>query len=146
MRFVDCDKILTSDEIESVEAELGIVFPNSLRDLFLKNNGGEPEPYVFQDELLHAVVNETLPLISDTGRETAVETYQDLVLQKGIAKRQFFPFAIDAGGDYFFVDCSDSNAPVFFYKSDTAFSSAGSLEKIANSLDEFWAALQPEEE
>ena len=142
MKFINPDKQLTEVEVAAVERELGLIFPAPLRSLFLSNNGADPEPYVFNSDTLHTVVNETLPLISDTDRGTATESYFNLVIEKRIVGRSFFPFAVDAGGDYFFVDCGDSEAPVYFFRSD---SSADRVEKIANTLGEFWDALEPEE-
>jgi hypothetical protein len=146
MKFVNHDKLPTEAEVASAEIELGFKFPASLRSFFLENNGADPVPYVFKSETLHTVVNETLPLISNTGRGTALDSYKKLVIEKAIVARNFFPFAVDAGGDYFFVNCDTPDASVHFYRSDTAFPEIDILEQVASSLDEFWKALKTEEE
>jgi len=142
MTFINPDKQLTERDIAAAENVLELIFPNPLRSFFLENNGADPEPYVFKSATLHTVVNETLPLISDTGRGTAIESYNKLVIEKKITPKNFFPFAVDPGGDYFFVDCDDSAAAVYFFRSESA---TDQLEKIADSLGEFWDALQTEE-
>lgn len=144
MQFTNLDRNLSEEEIEHVELELGISFPESLRDLFANHNGGEPDPYVFQEQDLHTVVNETLPLISGEGRGTAVRTYQLLVVERRIVKKNFFPFAVDAGGDYFFVNCDASDSPVYFYRSDVGMDQECLID-LGLTLEEFWDCLQPEE-
>ncbi len=141
MEFTNVDRKVSSDEVSAVEAELNLTFPKALRSLFLEHNGGEPEPYVFQEEGLYTVVNETLPLVSEE-RGTAVRSYQLLVLEREIVGKNFFPFAVDAGGDYFFVDCEMPNASVYFYRSDRP---ENPLLNLNLSLEEFWECLQPEE-
>ena len=145
MKFVNLDKRLNAEEVSSLEEDLRISFPGPLRRLFLENNGGEPEPYVYHEDQLYTVVNETLPLVSQDGRGTAIDTYENLVLGKRIVPVNFFPFAIDAGGDYFFVDCEGPAAPVFFYRSDSILSDENCLLDLGVSLDEFWERLVPEE-
>jgi hypothetical protein len=143
MEFTNLDRRLSDEEIANFESDLGILFPASLRDLFANHNGGAPIPYVFQGHFLHAVVNETLPLISGEGRDTAVDTYELLVLQRQIVGKRFFPFAIDPGGDYFFVDCEASDSRVYFYRSDTI--DPNKLIDLGLSLKEFWDCLKPED-
>jgi hypothetical protein len=144
MQFTNLDRKLSNEEILNVESDLGISFPESLRDLFANHNGGQPEPYVFQEQGLHTVVNETLPLFSGEGRGTAVRTYQLLVIERQIVRKNFFPFAVDAGGDYFFADCNASNSPVYFYRSDVGVDRNRLLD-LNLTLNEFWDCLQPEE-
>lgn len=143
MKFINLDRKLSDEEIADVESNLGISFPASLRDLFTNHNGGDPLPYVFQDYGLHTVVNETLPLISGEDRDTAVDTYRLLVLERQIVQKRFFPFAIDPGGDYFFVDCETSDSRVYFYCSDTI--DHNKLLDLGLSLKQFWDCLQPED-
>lgn len=143
MEFINLDRKLSDEEIADVESNLGISFPASLRDLFTNYNGGDPLPYVFQGYGLHTVVNETLPLISGEDRDTAVDTYRLLVLERQIVEKRFFPFAIDPGGDYFFVDCETSDSRVYFYCSDTI--DHNKLLDLGLSLKQFWDCLQPED-
>lgn len=145
MKFTSLDRIPSLDEIISIESRLGITFPESLRDLFLTFNGGIPDPYVFRIDDLHTVVSETLPLISEQGRDTALESYESLVLRKHIVPTNFFPFAVDGGGDYFFVDCQESEATVYFYRSDGFFAPDDPLIKVCPTLTDFWDSLTSED-
>ncbi|MEZ6139097.1 MAG: SMI1/KNR4 family protein [Zavarzinella sp.] len=144
MRFTNLDRKLTDAEISSVEIELGIRFPKSLRELFANYNGGSPDPYVIQVEGLHTVVNETLPLLSSKDFGTAVDSYKLLVQKRRIVEKKYFPFAVDAGGDYFFVDCFSTDSQVYFYDSDTD-SVQDRLLKLGMTLQEFWNRLKSED-
>ena len=146
MIFNNKDKWLSEDEVLGLEKSLGVEFPAPLRTLFVENNGGEPEPYVYQDDTVFTVVSETLPLISSTDRHTAIEVYNDLVIDRKLVKTSFFPFAVDAGGDYFFVDLDSSEAYVYFFKSDSFPDSSKGLVDLHLDLESFWLELQPEEE
>lgn len=146
VNFVDPDRLPSEEDVASIERELGFAFPIALRSFFLEHNGADPDPYVLISDGLRTVVNETLPLVSGCGRGTAVDSYKELVLKKGIVDQSFFPFAIDAGGDYFFVNCGDPTGEVYFFRSDTADDDMRGLQRVASSLAEFWGALVSEEE
>jgi len=108
--------------------------------MYLASNGGEPDPYVFENDELDTVVSEFLPLRSES-RGTAVQTYKLLVLERAIVSPNFFPFAVDGGGDYFFIDTKTPDGKVFLFRSDAA---APSLVSLGINLNEFWASLKPE--
>jgi cell wall assembly regulator SMI1 len=143
MLFENQDKPMPPEEIDSIEAELGICFPNSLKNLFLENNGGSPIPYVLRTQSHHTTISETLPLKSAEGRGTAVDTYKSLVLGRNLVSRQLFPFAVDSGGDYFFIDCTPNHESIYFYKADSTFNR--NLSDLCMSLDAFWNSLIDEE-
>jgi len=143
MKFDNADRPLTSGDIDGVEAELGLVFPDELKSWYFRSNGGSPEPYVYEDDKLDTVVSSFLPIASLRGARTAVDTYKQLVLTRRVLSRQFFPFAVDGGGDYFFVDCSDEDGPVYFYRSDPPLDE-DPLLSLAVGIGDFWNRLKPE--
>jgi hypothetical protein len=110
-----------------------------LRGQYLKSNGGTPDPYVYEDDDVDTVVSEFLPLVSCRAKRTAFNVYENLVLAKALVPLQFFPFAVDGGGDYFFVDCSSANENVSFFVGDDR-----SLLRLSVGLPEFWARLKQE--
>ncbi|MCF7982594.1 MAG: SMI1/KNR4 family protein [Pseudomonadales bacterium] len=141
VEFINTDILLKHEDIESLSASVGIAFPDALKSLFLKYNGGEPEPYNYVDDVVYLMVNETLPLATGRDRDTAIDVYNDLIVGRKVLSAEYFPFAVDAGGNYFFVDCSKPEAPVYFYGHD-------SIEPVVNlkvSLDTFWQRLVPED-
>src|SRR6185437_5815420 len=143
MLFENQDRSVSIAEIENVEAELDLRFPNSLKKLFLENNGGRPIPYVLHTQNHWTTVSDTLPLRSSKSRGTAVHCYKILVLERKLVPRELFPFAVDSGGDCFFVDCTPDQESVYLYKADSAFGE--NLADLHMSLGEFWNSLVDEE-
>ena len=142
VEFKSVDGPLNDPEIARVSRQIGLKFPCELIGFYKCFNDGEPDPYVFRrgdDEIL---VSATLPLSSPLGRRTAVDTYDALVNNKKIVGKAYFPFAVEGGGDYFFVDCVHETESVHYYRSDTIFDSG--LVRVAGSLAEFFDAFGPE--
>ena len=142
MNFTNLDIEVSLGDISEIEASLGLVFPDSLKTLFTDHNGGEPDPYVFRNDMIHTVVHETLPLISGENRGTAVEAYKLLVIDREVVPYNFFPFAVDAGGDYFFADCDSVDADVYFYYFGNG---SGRMNRLNVGLAGFWGELREEE-
>ncbi|TPI23262.1 SMI1/KNR4 family protein [Mesorhizobium sp. B4-1-1] len=141
MRFLNSEHPLTGDMIAQCEKACGLVLPAPARELYARSNGGEPDPYVFQNDELDTVVSEFLPLAAES-RGTAVQSYRRLVTEKAVVAARFFPFAIDGGGDYFFVDTQTRDGAVYFYRSDSRFDQG--LLPLGLDFTGFWAALVAE--
>jgi cell wall assembly regulator SMI1 len=135
------DLPLSLEQIGKVEQQLGFALPESLKRSYLAANGGEPEPYVFENDDVDTVVSQFLPLVSPK-RSTSVDIYSRLVLQKQIVDSRFFPFAVEGGGDYFFVDVLTPGGNVYFYRADSVPGDA--LLDLHMGLNEFWASLREE--
>ena len=142
MKFARSEDSLSEGMIAALEAAMGLQLPKVLKTHYLKSNGGSPEPYIYEDENLDTVVAECLPLASSRGKRTAPDTYRTLVLSRKLVPSQFFPFAVDGGGDYFFVNCSSPDGAVFFYRSDTADDQP--LLDLGVGFAEFWTQLKAE--
>jgi cell wall assembly regulator SMI1 len=140
--FKNCESPLSTAEVSAIETALGLQFPKPLRDHYLRWNGGSPEPYVYEDERVDTVVSEALPLKSERGTGTAVQTYRSLVIEKSLTPPTYFPFAVDGAGDYFFVDCSSEGAQVYFYASDN--DEGEKLISLKLGLEDFWLHLKEE--
>lgn len=133
--------MLSQADIAAAEAVLGMSLPLTVREHYLAWNGGSPAPYVYEGINVDTVVSEFLSLKSEH-TETALNIYEHLVLQKKLVPRHFFPFAVDAGGDYFFVDCSTSNGVVHFFRSDSA--RGERLLNLRLGFKKIWSLLKPE--
>jgi hypothetical protein len=123
------------------EIILGFNLQVVVRDFYLSINGGSPEPYVFEDQNIDTIVAEFLPLKSER-KGTVLVSYKRLVCEKKLVPRHFLPFAVDGGGDYFFVDCSTLDGQVYFYRSDSI-----SSERLVNlnlAFKQFWSSLKVE--
>lgn len=139
MEFLGADRPVSRSEIVDVEAALRLRLPLPLVSLYLRSNGGEPDPYVYEDSNLDTVVAAFLPIVSTRASRTAGDVYKHLVLGKKIVPQQYFPFAVDGGGDYFFVDCSTGDGQISFFSADER-----SLLPLLKDIQEFWRALKPE--
>jgi SMI1-KNR4 cell-wall len=144
MQFTDAEAPLTDADVDSAEARAGVRLPDALRHQYLQSNGGSPEPYVYEDDNLDTVVAAYLPLRSAGGKGTAVDAYLHLVLAKKIVPSNFFPFAVDGGGDYFFVDCSSPEGLVYFYRGDSAVEPSQRLLPLDVGIGDFWSRLKEE--
>jgi SMI1 / KNR4 family (SUKH-1) len=130
--FVNSAAPIRAEDIASVERELGIHFPVGLRNHFLETNGGSPEPYIYEDG---SVISQCLVLV---GRGSAVDAYRDLALKKRVFPLQFFPFAVEGGGDLFLVDCSTPDGMVYLWRHDL---SAETLVSLHSRIDDFWSRV-----
>jgi hypothetical protein len=102
MEFLNPDPALTEVQIKECETACGLRLPQALRETYLSANGGRPNPYVFEKKI-DTAISQFLPLMTKVERrETALDVYQDLVLERAIVPITYFPFAVDGGGDYFF--------------------------------------------
>jgi cell wall assembly regulator SMI1 len=145
MTYNKPDYHLSANDLAMLETELDFSFPESVRRLYLATNGGYPDPYVITTDALDTVVSEFLPLKSDRGTGTAMSAYRRLVLEKRLCPVQFFPFAVDGGGDYFFVDCSDPLGRIYFFRGDYALDlPEEALLDLGINFDEFWSSLKSE--
>jgi hypothetical protein len=141
MKFTDSDLAITEEEIADIEAGLGLKLPPPVRKLYLVSNGGVPDPYVFEDENISTAITELLPLRSEMS-DTAPKVYECLVLDRGLVSRRLFPFAVEGGGDYFFVDTMSAQGAVYLYRHDTA--DPEPLISLRIGFDKFWASLKEE--
>jgi hypothetical protein len=110
--FAEPGRTLSPVDISEAENALGVHFPASVRDYFLKTNGGRPELYVFENDYVDTVVSECFPLAR------LVEKHEKLVRDLGLVPHTFVPFAVDGGGDYFFLDTASDDGDVYFYRSE----------------------------
>ena len=139
MRLTDSHAALTPQDIADVEAKIGLRFPAPVRKLYLSANGGILDPCGFQNESLDTLVAEFLPLKVEDG-DNAIAAYQDLVVDQETVPLNFFPFAVDMGGDYFFVDTTTPEGTVYFHRHDTA--STDPLLNLRVGFERFWSALR----
>ena len=141
IRFEGSDAPLSIDDILELERQIGLVFPGPLRAAYLRSNGGQPDPYVIETSIVDTVVSEFLSLTTTEGLSSP-EAYASLVRRKGLAPANFFPFAVEGGGDFFLVNLSTPTAEVYIYTGDAE--PGEELRSLGLGLDDFWSSLKPE--
>jgi hypothetical protein len=139
MKFLNANRPVSRVEIADIEVTLGLGLPPSLISQYCQSNGGVPNPYVYEDNNVDTVVAAFLPIVSAYASRTAADVYRHLILEKKIVPQQYFPFAVDGGGDYFFVDCSTEDGEVSFFSADDR-----SLLPLLIGIKDFWRALKAE--
>lgn len=125
--------------LSEVQLMLELSFPEPFVQFYLQANGGRPNRYMFITDDIELAINDVLPLISKADSDTAIKAYEELVINDSLPSKQFFPFAVDPGGEYFLVDCGSSEGSVYFLKSD-----CGHVIKISRSFNEFLDSLSSE--
>ncbi|MGK4349741.1 SMI1/KNR4 family protein [Enterobacter sichuanensis] len=111
IKFVDSSPAISVDELDKIEALLGISFPRALKTLWLISNGGimEEGRRVYQSEHYENDIKYFLPILHTkrSGILTVDDYYKDLVVNKKILAENFIPFAIDGGGFPYCVGIND---------------------------------------
>ena len=138
-KFTGCERPLTGGDIDDVERRFGVVFPASLRQHYLRWNGGAPERYLFVDEEgVTFVVNDFLPIKYAHPQNLSMEELiQDWQVEQAIIGREFIPFAADPGGNWYCMKTTEPDrGAVFFF--DHEFGHGGeSLRRLVASFNEF---------
>lgn len=133
IEFKNPDIALTPSIFDEVQREFELTIPEVVKDFYLANNGGQPSPFMFRTEDHEIVVNAILPLISKRRSDTVIDCYVSLVLTKKLVPKSLFPFAIDPGGEFFFVDTDSPLGAVFLFNSDIM-----EIQKLSDSFVQFW--------
>jgi hypothetical protein len=110
-------------------------FPAALREHFRRDRGAHPGPYVYARGGVTLALAARLPLRSGRGGPSALEAYHLLALTMKSIPPQFFPFAVDADGNLFVVDCATEHAAVHVWWHRVG---ASHLKNLRVGLAEFW--------
>ncbi len=107
---------LDHDALDRAEGELELEFPEALRELYLRSNGGRPPPSIFVDARgddyeVHSFKSFGEPGSSGVSIE---ETHRSLVA-RGLLPKDLVPIAMDSGGNLY---CVDTSGAVFFLPMD----------------------------
>ncbi|QHA91158.1 SMI1/KNR4 family protein [Bacillus sp. N1-1] len=107
------DEKLNDSKINEIEKSFGIKFPSDYRKCIINNNGGFPEPNIFDcdDGRIEVVFNN---LISFTNKDLNIKMYEEF------SSKKLFPFARDPFGNLICFDYRDNQLfpEVVFYDYD----------------------------
>lgn len=135
--FVGTGKRLSAEELAKVEGRIGLTLPSSLREHYLKHNGGRPKKSYFVDgdhELDVHHFNKMLDERSELGG-VFEKMYEVVVQKKKLIPVRLIPFAINQGGDFFCMD--KETEEIFFYEMDYCLEPERAARKLAPSLAYF---------
>ena len=134
--------IPTVEEIREIETKLSLSLPTSLKEVYLNLKVNDFEQSYFTFDGSDYEVAELLPLKAERYEYTAMSSYRNLVLSKGLRPNAFFPFAVDSGGDYYFVDCSRPDGTVSFFQGEYWPDEQECVTNFGLGFKEFWHALK----
>ncbi|MFC5473580.1 SMI1/KNR4 family protein [Paraherbaspirillum soli] len=146
VKIVDVAPSINNDELNEIEARLGILFPEDLRQHFLHFNGGRPVPNLFPKDDEYFPVHEFLPIKHGMRGTLFEDTYSDLVQGNDLFPKNLIPIASDSGGDYFCYNLESGNAgAICFYQSDYYDDPSRAVVYLAASLEKFLNSLVSDE-
>ncbi|MGC5808096.1 SMI1/KNR4 family protein [Ralstonia pseudosolanacearum] len=129
-------------DLDVLESRFGFSFPDDLREFYLRGNGGRPMPNLFPKEGEYFSVHEFLPIKHGMRGALFEDTYADLISEGGFFPKMAIPFAIDAGGDYFYYSLEPGKfGEICFYQSDYVNDPSRAIVHLAPSLREFLDGL-----
>lgn len=118
------------DIIERIESKYNIVFPEILKEYYIRHDGEMIEYCNLGTEDDPEIVSGIVALC-----DNSFEMVKDNCIEDGFIPDSFYPVAETQGGDYYFWD-SVSNGIYFVYGDDI-----DNPRKISNSPEEFFERL-----
>lgn len=139
MEITASDRSLTAEDIAGVERRLGVEFPEDLRKLYLRVNGGIPAPDSFEMDGEFYVVQCILPILDPgDGLEGAYVT----LVENELLPPDMIPFADDPSGDYFlYCIAPESRGEIHFLQTEYCDDPERLVVALAPSLTAFLDAL-----
>ncbi|MEW4369171.1 SMI1/KNR4 family protein [Paenibacillus kandeliae] len=132
----ECEQALTEHDLDTLEQQLGKVFPPAYRQHVLQYNGGYLSyEWMERGQLGFGGFNEIR-----YGELPAEQLYADLL--KCFPELEYlFPFAYDQGGDCFLISLRDGSdyGEIYIWMMDEK-----ELVPVADSFEHFWWRLQTE--
>jgi len=136
---------ITKKEIEEIERDLKISFPQEIQDFYLKNNGGRYDKNLFEHEDDGYKIHNFLSLKHGPG--TIESAFKSAFLDNELMPKNLVPFAIDAGGDFFCFSIADEDfGAIIFFDSEYYDEPDRCLVPLADSFSDFIAQLIVDEE
>lgn len=143
IRLVGSSPSVSEQNIEKVEENLKLKFPEHHRNMLLQNNGGvlEGERCIYINDDHEFDVKYFLPVFhaKSDGILTVESLYVSLVKEKKILPEFFLPLAIDGGGFPFCIDIRDGS--INFYNIE-----GNRNVRLENNLEDFVDKIVSEDE
>ncbi|CAK7027181.1 MAG: hypothetical protein DELT_02622 [Desulfovibrio sp.] len=120
IKFTDCEKKLSVDDISAIERQLSVSFPKTFTSLYLEYNGGKPDRNTWVDpsgERDNIEIREFMPMLyaEQFGNDPDF-TLDGRTLDEWTRKTlpmNLVQFAIDWDGNYFCLGCTDGQIYYF---------------------------------
>ena len=143
--FSNTSRAITKAEVEAIESELGITFPNSFIEHYLVYNGGIPsKPYFYSEE---SDIETRIQIFSPikykfSNRIRTVEEKYAFFKTKSKSMSVYLPFANDYGANPIYINLNNNN--VYIVYMDIGELREECFQFLANDFDEFLSGLSEE--
>lgn len=142
VKIIDVAPSVGNTELNELETRFGFIFPDDLRQHYLRFNGGRPVPNLFRKCDEYFPVNEFLPIKHGMRGTRFEDTYVDLVQDNDLFPNNVIPIASDSGGDYFCCSLKPGEiGTIYFYQSDYYDDPSKAVVYLADSLEIFLNSL-----
>jgi hypothetical protein len=146
--FRNTSEQISLADIAQIESALKVQMPQTLKDHYLKSNGGVPDPnYWLRGDNDPLCVHRFIPMKYPAGNLT-IESVYKRGIEKDFLPPDLIPFAVDEGSNFF---CVDAQGTVWFYAMDAWSSKLSTAENkikakkfVADSLEKFVSGLTVE--
>lgn len=122
IKLINSSPSVTEKDIQSTEKAMNITIPNTLKNMYLVNNGGvlENDKCIYQSESMELDVKYFLPInhTKEIGIFTVEKLYNKLAVEKNLIPISMLPFAIDGGGFPFCICVEDETIHFFNLESE----------------------------
>ena len=144
IKFSNTKPAVTDADLNGVEKRFAFRFPPEFRELYLRTNGGTPDPNRFVDKKGPCIVHEFLPIkYAGTGISTVERSIQRLKVEQALLPKHLVQFAVDPGGDYYcFSIRPDEVGAIYLFHMDHYHEPERAVEYLAGSLGEFLSELK----
>lgn len=118
-KLSDCSVVLTKEDIAAFEKELDVQLPGSMKNFYLKYNGGMPEPYLFlpqNEEMDFVEIKAFFPIKQCTDAFETIEVIAREAWNDNFLPRNLLPFAMDSGGNYYALNLK--NKKIYYFVTD----------------------------
>lgn len=110
---------LTKEDVAAFEKELDVQLPGSMKNFYLKYNGGMPEPYLFlpqNEEMDFVEIKAFFPIKQCTDAFETIEVIAREAWNDNFLPRNLLPFAMDSGGNYYALNLK--NKKIYYFVTD----------------------------
>lgn len=115
IRFIEISSPLTIHDLNQIEQEINVSFPNEFKEHYLVYNGGYPEQDTYKWNDGSSTTINTFSSIKYSGYSNLEESYKDLVLAKKYLPIGIIPFATDDGGNFFCISARTNDYGYVYY-------------------------------
>ena len=127
-------------DMRKLVALVGFEIPDVVKVYFMQFGGGVPNPFLLRiQDFVDTEVSYLLSILADSGGPSIGDVYLNFRESERVPQG-FLPFAVDGGGDFFFVNCLKSSTPTFFYDSKVN----RRLIDLDRGFEDFWDLLESE--